>query len=60
MAVKARSGFAAACGTLSPVALFHKVLPEVHGQVPDDANNTITYRFHNNGNLVRAGLNYRF
>lgn len=31
-----------------------------YAPVPGDANNTITYRFHNNGNLVRAGLNYRF
>lgn len=31
-----------------------------YAPVPGDAGNTITYRFHNNGNLVRAGLNYRF
>lgn len=31
-----------------------------YAPVPGDANNTITYRFHNNGNLVRVGLNYNF
>lgn len=31
-----------------------------YAPLPGDAGNTITYRFHNNGNLVRAGLNYRF
>ncbi|MGY0575742.1 outer membrane protein [Bradyrhizobium sp. RDM12] len=31
-----------------------------YAPVPGDAGNTITYRFRNNGNLARVGLNYRF
>jgi outer membrane immunogenic protein len=31
-----------------------------YAPVPGDVGNTITYRFHDNGNLVRAGVNYRF
>jgi outer membrane immunogenic protein len=31
-----------------------------YAPLPGDAGNTITYRFHNNGNLVRVGLNYNF
>jgi outer membrane immunogenic protein len=31
-----------------------------YAPVPGDAGNTITYKFHDNGNLVRVGLNYRF
>ncbi|MCP3380992.1 porin family protein [Bradyrhizobium sp. CCGUVB4N] len=31
-----------------------------YAPIPGDANNTITYRFRNNGNLVRVGLNYNF
>jgi outer membrane immunogenic protein len=31
-----------------------------YAPVPGDAGNTITYKFHNDGNLVRAGLNYHF
>jgi outer membrane immunogenic protein len=31
-----------------------------YGSVPGDAGNTLNYKFHDNGNLARVGLNYRF
>jgi outer membrane immunogenic protein len=31
-----------------------------YGPVPGDVGNTFNYKFHDNGNLARFGLNYRF
>jgi outer membrane immunogenic protein len=37
-----------------------RILTLDYAPVPGDAGNTISYRFHDNGNLVRVGLNHRF
>ncbi|SHM34682.1 outer membrane immunogenic protein [Bradyrhizobium lablabi] len=37
-----------------------RILNLNYGTVPGDAGNTLNYKFHDNGNLVRVGLNHRF
>lgn len=36
------------------------VLTLNYGSIPGDAGNAFSYRFHDNGNLARVGLNHRF
>ena len=37
-----------------------QILTLNYGAVPGDAGNTLNYKIRDNGNLARAGLNYRF